>query len=404
MKIGGNRISKPADGWVNNTKDQRWPPERRAKPWRDAGKALASFHPLDDHPGKSKQLHNNFFHPEINKDPFVGGMHESVWYSALRRIRDRGDESTPEHFHPPPPSPVPTTEIGVGIENVVEAVDTIRRKVRTVKQNDDIPREEDGEGRDVFFPVPMGIRFTAASSHFLSPEYDRETAMVELPLPLPKENQVVLIENDFKKDELPFDHDQMRKWVVMPALTEVEQFVRRQATLVDPISEAGPRPHMGKHNTVDADWLDQNYEYFDASDSDDVETGWYQAYRRFNAWGTFDNKFTEELGLEEFSPGRSTNTEDTPEPTRETETPAPSETEDDKEETVGREVPGFGFLAGLAGLGTGAWLHQRRSDDDETADSGDESAGIAEKEDTGTAAEQPTESAGERRDEPGDGR
>jgi len=62
---------------------------------------------------------------------------------------------------------------------------------------------------------------------------------------------------------------------------------------------------MGKHNTVDAGWLDRNYPYFDASDEDGVQTGWYQAYRRFNAFGTFDNAFTDEqLELDEFTPAQ----------------------------------------------------------------------------------------------------
>jgi hypothetical protein len=411
MKKAGNKVSKPVDGWVNWTKDQRWPPERRAKPFRDAGKAFSAFHPLDDHPGKSKQLHNNFFHPEINKDPFVGGMHKSVWYSALRRIRDRGDENTPAHFHPPPPPPVPTTEIGVGVGDVVEAIDIVRQTVRSVKQGDDIPRENDGEGRDVFFPVPMGIRFAAGSSHFLSPEYDRDTAMVELPLPVPKEGQVVWVEHPFKKNELPLDHDDARKWVVMPALTEVEQTVRREAALTDPVTGVEPRPHMGKHNTVDADWLDQNYEYFDASDPGQTETvtGWYQAYKRFNAFGTFDNKFTEELELDEFDPAQPVDEQETPTTTRREETTTDEETtatdeetttDDDDEMTTGGTVPGFGVLAGLAGVGTGAWLRHRDDESDDAAGGEDESttpAGVD------ASDQRPTDAAETSDDPPDDG-
>jgi len=283
------------DDWVNWTKDQRWPPERRRKPFRDIGKAFLKFHPFSDNHGQAKTLHNKFFHPVFNKDPFVGGKHETVWYVALRRLRDReGHQNTNEYYHPEPPAPpAPTTEIGVPVDSVVEAVDEFRKKVRDVTllwENKEGAIEE----REVFFPAPMGIRFTGASSHYLSPEYDRKTAMVELPIPLPHTSAGGL------KPAVPqLDQDEMRDQVVLPALTEVETHIREAK------SGLGPRPHMGKHNTVDAGWLDRNYPYFDASDEDGVQTGWYQAYRRFNAFGTFDNAFTDEqLELDEFTPAQ----------------------------------------------------------------------------------------------------
>jgi hypothetical protein len=57
---------------------------------------------------------------------------------------------------------------------------------------------------------------------------------------------------------------------------------------------------MGKHNTVGKGWLRANYDYFDANAPEfpeDAEVGWLQVYNRFNAFGTFDNKFTEQLGI-----------------------------------------------------------------------------------------------------------
>ncbi len=277
--------AEPDGDWVNWTKDQRWPPERRRKPFRDLGKFFLQFHPLSKNHGKARTLHNQFFHPLLNKDPFVGGMHETVWYVALRRLRDReGHGSTNEYYHPEPPKPpTPTTEIGVPVDGVVEAIDEFRETVRDVRV--------DGYDEKVFFPAPMGIRFTAESSHYLSPEYGRKTAMVELPIPLPH------VQVGEVKPVPTLDQDEMRNRVVLPALTNVEQHVR------DALDDLGPRPHMGKHNTVDASWLDRNYERFDASDEEGDSTGWYQAYRRFNAFGTFDNAFTDEqLGLDEFEP------------------------------------------------------------------------------------------------------
>lgn len=287
--------SKPPANWVNPTKDQRWPPERRARPFRDAGKALSGYHPLNKYPGRAKFMHNNFFHPAINKDPFVGGKHETVWYVALRRLRDRGDEKTSEYYHPPPPGPpTPTTEIGVPLDKVVTAVNTVRKKVRNVTQGDQIKtkksgRTSDGKGLPVFFPVPMGIRFTAASEHFLSPEYAEDghaTAMIELPLPLFEPGGTA--EAGSRPNPIPLNFDQMRKWVVLPALTKVHD----ELVFNEPYTA---RPHMGKHNTIGDPWLRANYDKYDPSDG---TTGWLDAYNRFNHFGTFDNKFTKQLGID----------------------------------------------------------------------------------------------------------
>jgi hypothetical protein len=129
---------------------------------------------------------------------------------------------------------------------------------------------------------------------------------------------------------------------------------------------------MGKHNTVDAEWLDDNYDYFDANGTD-RETGWYQAYRRFNAFGTFDNKFTDQLGLDGFTPAPQTSGdgegEDDDTADRETQRQTPrdqvagtTDGDDGRETTVSGGTPGLGVLAGLAGVGTGAYLLDRGAD------------------------------------------
>jgi len=368
-------VSEPND-WVNFTKDQRWPPERRKKPFRDAGKFFLKFHPLSKNHGKAKQLHNNFFHPEVNKDQFVGGLKESVWYVALRRLRDRvGTAKKSEYRHPIPPGPAtPTTEVGVGVGDVVETIDTFRETVRNVTLNKTV-KGHDISDTKVFFSAPMGIRFTAASDHYLSPEHDRTTAMVELPLPLPGEGKTA---GGLKPAVPALDHDEMRRKIVLPALTEVETSIR------DGKSGLGPRPHMGKHNTVDADWLDSNYEYFDAAGTD-RDVGWYQAYERFNAFGTFDNKFTDQLGLDGFTPDAEPDDDttelETVEPTPRNE---PAETATSTEgEPPGTEAdaPGLGFLTGLAGIGTGAWLLNRQANNAESG--ADETASGTGKSDTG---------------------
>ena len=375
-------VSKPLEGWVNATKDQRWPPERRKKPFRDAGKFFLKFHPFSKNHNKANQLHNRFFHPEFRKDQLVGGMDETVWYIGLRRLRDRiGTLSEDEYRHPEPPGPAtPTTEIGVQVGDVVEAVDAFRKKVRDVSL---VWGTEDNLGdREVFFPAPMGIRFTAASSHFLSPEYGRETAMVELPLPLPGEGKTA---GRVKPGVPTLDHNEMRKDVVVPALTQVEQHIREEKQAL------APRPHMGKLNSVGFEWLDANYEYFDhynpSAKAGEVETGWYQNYQRFNAFGTFDNRFTEQLDISMSPSFQSGDFQGTPpatgsrdsSPSNAPEAPSPTpgtpspdtqkgEATDTPQldfeitaniEDLEVELPGFGVLAGLAGLGTGAWLRRR---------------------------------------------
>lgn len=288
--------------WAQSTP---WPPERTDKLLRDALQDIIDVHPLKTNEGKATTLHDNFFHPVNSQPPFVGDFDATTWYVALRRIRDEEDG---EYQHPSVPSP-PTmsTEMAVPLDAVVDAVEAIGNVVdpdssgdpKTIRQGDQIPEEKeaekDTEGLPVFFTVPTGIRFTAASDHYLSPEYDRETAMVELTLPIgTKDGQ---ISGNARAPTLGFD--EMRYLVTEPAMTQAEQGLRNE------LSKKGyePRPHMGKHNTVDANWLHDNYEYFDASDQRDVDVGWYQAYERFNAFGTFDNDFSvDQLGLDQYTP------------------------------------------------------------------------------------------------------
>lgn len=287
--------------WGAGFSDDRWPPERRKKTWKDIGQAIFNqFHPLKPNEARAKQLHKQFFHPASQKKPFVVNRNKTVWYIALRRIRDRGGTNTSQYYHPKPPQPTPTTEMAVPLGDVVRAVDSVRTRVRSVTQGSQVPADQKnatGEGRDVFFGAPMGIRFTAPSEHYLSPEHGRTTAMVEVPLPVNNENKET---NAFWRGKVPaLTQDQMRDWVVEPALTKIHDHLRNEFG-TDPKTAA--KPHMGKHNTLGAEDLDEIYEYFDASGTD-AETGWYQAYQRFNAFGTFDNKFTnEQLGLGNFTP------------------------------------------------------------------------------------------------------
>jgi hypothetical protein len=355
---------KPVD-WDNGIADERWPPERRKTTARDIGQEIVNqLHPLKLNKPKAKQIHKRFFHPTHRRKPFVKKKQVTAWYVALRRTRDSGDKDSPEYRHPEPPQPAPTTEIGVQLDDLVDAVDAVREKVRSVEQGTDIPASEKNDraiGRDVFFGAPMGLRFTAPSEHFLSPEFERQTAMVEVPLPVNREGNET---NAFWRTNIPaLNQDEMRDWVVEPALDKIESHL---------LDNFEARPHMGKHNNVDADWLDETYEYFDATDTEEVDTGWYQAYQRFNAFGTFDNKFTDEqLRLHSFSPAEETDEtpeddHDTTAPT-ETSTPTAQSTENDTDTptptrtdvSTAADGPGFNILTGLAGAGSAAWALHR---------------------------------------------
>ncbi len=253
--------------------DDRWPPERRPEPVRDLGQTvLNDLHPFKPNEGTARSLHRFFFHPEARTAPFVRDRRETVWYVALRRLRDRNEDS------PVPPTPTTTTEIAVPLDRLVDAVDDVRRLVRNVRQyhgGTDWPDDY----MDVFFGAPLGVRFTDASEHYLSPEYGRKAAMLEVPFP------VESVEARLRPRYESIDQDTLRDEVAEPALEEIE------AKLV---GDRAGRPHMGKHNTMDRSDLAATYDQFDP----DEGGGWMQAYDRFNAFGTFNNAFTRQLGID----------------------------------------------------------------------------------------------------------
>lgn len=383
-----------------STHDGRWPPERKGTGGQDTLRSLLNKpHPLKPNRDRAMQVHRRFFHPEAEKKPFVGDRSESAWYVALRRVPDEGDGGN-EYYEPEAPLPTPTTEVAVPLENLVDAVDAVLEKVVEIKQEEPIPNKKaDGEGLNVYFPVPIGIRFTAESEHFLSPEFERTSAMIELPIPV---NDGVT--KAALSPKIPsLTQRELREYVVEPALTRIERLL---------VEEFDGRPHMGKQNTMHSGELDAKYPYFDASGtvgSDTPDLGWYQLYEHFNAFGTFDNKFTDQLDLAGFTPDEPTPSDpigmyNPPSPV------GPPEGSDgsgsggstssgnsggdqgtgseqnaegpggDGESggdggsggggvTIEVETPGFGALTGAAGIGGAAWwLHSRGHDVDVTDD------------------------------------
>lgn len=265
-------------GWgtqVARGVDTRWPPERRKKTAEDVALAIGpKLHPLKPNKGKAKLLHKNFFHAAGRRPPFVSKRDETASYIALRRLRDR------KNFPPTPPPLATSTEVAVPLEHFVEAVDEVRKIVRDVKQTHEVNRPlrkpQDVE-YDVFFGAPMGMRFTKRSEHFLSPEFDRPSAMVEVPFPAFDGG----VEANLRPREPNLTQEQLREDVAKPALEEIE---------VPLITKFEGRPHLGKQNTVhvgadNEDMRPQNmYPEYEK---------WWDAYRYLNKFGTFDGPFSD---------------------------------------------------------------------------------------------------------------
>jgi hypothetical protein len=229
------------------------------------------------------------------------GRDETVSYIALRRKQD---------LHPndltkaEPPVDTITTEIAVPASDVVPAVDAV---IDYVLNN---PR---------LLPAPLGVRFTAGSEHFFSPEYGRETAMLELPIPLPD-----TLQQEFGKVNTvhdlsgPFGGVYTKpKKIFFQKLKKLNQDIRiaksGNAHNVGPgfldhmlsidvakkelekledtlVKRFNGRPHMGKHNTVNAN---SSRSYMKPQNMYPEYDKWLDAYRYFNQSGTFDGEFTD---------------------------------------------------------------------------------------------------------------
>ncbi|NBB86756.1 MAG: FAD-binding protein [Bacteroidetes bacterium] len=230
--------------------------------------------------------------------PFRGGRDETASYIALRRraARHPNDPDKP----PEPPGDAITVEVAVPVSDVEAAVE------RTIAFVQDNPR---------FFPAPLGVRFTAGSGHCLSPEYDRPTALIELPLPLPE-----TLREEF--DDVKTVHDTPGLFggaYTNPKKVFFQKMKKlNQDTRVDPhdqetgildhflnlnvakaefekledilVQEFAGRPHLGKHNTVHAN---ASRSHMQPQTMYPEYEKWLDAYRYLNAFGTFDGAFSD---------------------------------------------------------------------------------------------------------------
>jgi hypothetical protein len=239
-----------------------WPPERDKE---SILQCLAGCFGLDT-PDPTKEhnqlggiLRNKFFEKMAKEEhPFAGKNCSAPSYIALRRERDAKKETEP----PDPPPMALSTEIGVPADRLREALDALIAHIK---------------GQDLFFAVPLGIRFTAPSKHYLSAAYGRATAYIEVAMVLSKVGKC------------NYDKNEMRDKIAKPALSKVMETLCTDAL--------GGRPHLGKFHSLGRAGLERIFPKLEA---------WLAVYRRFNAFGTFDNSFTDALGLTGERPAEST--------------------------------------------------------------------------------------------------
>jgi hypothetical protein len=286
-----------------NNSPPNWPPRRKSNASQDIGRWLrkatsgSGVDPTTPNP-VLPALINEYFDTQAEtgfKDYGISAQRrDSAWYVALRRRPDK-HFATPQK---PPDDPLPamTTEVAVPVNQVEEAVQTVIDTVQTVNEN-----------KELHFMAPAGIRFVAGSDHYLSAEYDDPSgkrsngvAMVELPFTVgpvrkTRANAVALA-------VLGVLGGALMSFATALNLAPTQNFsqqemLRLSKQALEPVEEAlindhDGRPHMGKHNSLDYQTLSNMYGRLST---------WEKVNEQFNAFGTFDNKFTRNLGLDQDS-------------------------------------------------------------------------------------------------------
>lgn len=248
-------VQKKPSNWL-----QKWPPERRPNLPQMVVQSLVERidlpAPDDDRPRLGDQLEVTFFEVASREKPFVRGRSETASYIALRRLRDG---RAPDKAAKPPPRAI-STDLAVP---VMRTGDALRRLIRAIQD------------RNALFAVPIGIRFTAPSAHYLAASYGRYTGMLELPIlveaPRPPHKTEKQVEREVRR----------RLRLAKTELEAIERELRADAGL-------RVRPHLGKYTEIDRQGLEASFPRLDR---------WLDAYRRFNPFGLFDNEFTDQFDL-----------------------------------------------------------------------------------------------------------
>ncbi len=134
-----------------------------------------------------------------------------------------------------------SNEIAVPLDQSIAAIDAILQVA------------EEGERQRTFHTSPLGVRFMAASPHWMAMQYARPTCTIETPL-LKGTRALGLI------------------------LQRVEQA----------LDKLGGRPHWGQHNDLTLARIRRLYPNTDR---------WLEYFRRFNEFRTFHNAFTQRVGF-----------------------------------------------------------------------------------------------------------
>lgn len=252
-----------------------WPPMRKREPLTAAGKEIGKrLTKVKGTPSKmSVRLLDNRFFSEADRtefQPFEGHNpnHHTAYYRAIRRGRDNDIEVDRKHRdsdagrldNTKPVAPPEPQDLGTSIEICVPLAETAHT-IEAVMDYLASPTV------DVVFLGPMGVRFTAASKHFLCPTHGRDSAFVE----------IVAALNPAHPD----------RWGEFLAVYE-DAF----DGLIDHLEAEipGVRYHLGKYHDCDVDTFRDHYpETFDR---------WLEHYRMFNASGLLDCEIAvEDWGL-----------------------------------------------------------------------------------------------------------
>lgn len=243
-----DRVSPEGD--PTSAPERRFPPVRAIGQWFEQG-----IDPRKTRTGLGKAISNHRIN--VDKPPFEDGSHTSAYYVALRRMRNRRPPSDP----PVPPKLALSTEVAVPAHEVGDAIETVVSMIRT---------------DDLFYAVPLGVRFVAPSSQYLSPEYDRLAAMIEIPILVEDTNDLFPPVVDGGDD---LTVAELRDDIAKPALSRIQRRL---------INEYDGRPHLGKHNDLDREDVERLFPAFD---------DWLAVYDACNPFGTFNNGFTDQLGI-----------------------------------------------------------------------------------------------------------
>lgn len=289
------------------------PPERDTKPalrkLRDEITG-GGVDPLTPNPLMATLIAESYFKNQQDGPQFQGD-YASASYIALRRLRDNNHMNA--DGPPSDPQLGMSTEIAVPVEKVDEAMDRlIANAIDDVSIN----------GNKVRFSVPTGIRFTAASPHKLSPEYKEPNrsngvAMIEVPFNVQPINEFTgkimdvaasIIMKGIGPPKavllLPDIPDALAQFLVpvddlLPSQNISQQQMLQYSKQALPEIEGellgnwNARPHMGKFNTIGMQGRPAIDDIYPA----DALTVFQRVLKQFNAFGTFNNSFTEKLDL-----------------------------------------------------------------------------------------------------------